>query len=612
MSRPTPVLLAWVGVVTAAGAAGAVWAGLRAGDDPTGRLGITLVVLAVLSANSTIPIPRTGVRVNADTAFLLALIALGADHVAALVAGFDMAMASLVGGTGRKRPHTVPFNAAAGLLGALGAGAVFRMGDGAWLAPAPLLGAALAMFAVNTVVVAVAIRVASGALPQAWREGLVVTAIGYVAAGSVAWLLASVPDLVSSVVVATPLVGVIWLAWRSWNEKTEERAERLREREQLFLPTLEALVAAIEARDEKTHGHNRRVRSYAIGLARLLGGDEQLLTAIGYGALLHDVGKIAIPDALLHAGRALTPDELTRVRRHASIGSDLIRHVPFPAGVVEVVRHHHERWDGAGYPDGLAGEQIPLAARIVAVCEAYDDQRTGGGWRPGCSHAEALAAIENDGGTAFDPIVLAAFLRWQRATPASEDERLRWTAANDAIRDASLEQARLHEIAWRDELTGIANGRALRRDLARMCEGGGLVGVLMMDLDGFKGVNDHFGHAAGDEALRIVGQALAALESPERRAYRNGGDEFVVLVAGGQELERHAVEIRDLVEQGRIPVSEREYVPLRVSIGGVALRGAPDALLKAADEAMYAVKQRRKAGKPRGGRPDVFPMEQAS
>lgn len=602
-------VLAYVALVVAAAGVCTVAMGLLP-SAPIGWFGLGVALLALLASTSTVAIPGTGVTLNVDTPFVLALVLLDHGPLAIAVSAVDMAAATIWAGLARRRPHTLPFNAAAGALGAAAAVGLVQASQGA-PEPLPAFAAGLAMFVANSAVVAGAVRVSSGRLPDGeWRENLLVTGLGYLASASLAWLLVTAP-LIG--MLAAPVAGVVWAAYHSRQGHATERVERVREREEMYLPTLEALVAAIEARDESSVGHNRRVRNYALGLAQAVGiVDEEVLTAIKYGGLLHDVGKIAIPDTLLHAQRRLDEAELVRVRRHAAIGSDLIRHVPFPPGVVEVVRHHHERWDGRGYPDGLAGEAIPLAARFVAIAEAYDDQRTGGGWRAPSEQDAALTAIARDGDQAFDPKLIAAFLRWQRSSPSSPDEQLRWNGANDAIRESSLEQARLHDLAFRDALTGLMNGRAFHRDLDAACASGAPIGLLMLDLDGFKGVNDHFGHDFGDRMLERVGVALATIEGAERRAYRNGGDEFVVLLAGAtaENLSRHVDAVRAAAQAERVPVpasGPRAHLPVRTSIGAAVARGGtPEALIKAADGAMYVDKQSRTSRKARGERPDVL------
>ncbi len=603
MSAPPPsrALLAYVTLVCGAGTGAGIVSALvldSAAGDP---FLVAAVVLVGFAGSPTVPLPGTGVRLNVDVPFLVALAIRGAEREVVLLAGLNLALAAYRSGTARTRPHVGALNLGAGFLGGVGCVGAYALAVAAGLPePLPAMAAAAGLFALNVLAVAGAIRVATGALPgPAWREGMGLAGVGYLASASIAWIATRAPEGMAVGLVVLPLVAVVWQAWQAWRRQQEERLAREREREELFLPTLEAICAAIEARDPATHGHNRRVEALSVALARELGiVDQEALHGIRIGALLHDIGKIAIPDALLHAERRLTPAELEIVRRHAVLGSELVRHVPFPSAVLEIVRHHHERWDGNGHPDRLAGEGIPLAARIVAICDAFDD-RCQGISRERSDPPQALAHLAEDSGLAFDPTVFQAFVRLRApGVPAAPDTRVNPAAAT--IATASREQAAAAQLAWRDELTGLGNSRALRRQLETLdrCV------VLMLDLDGFKGVNDTYGHEVGDVAIRLAGAALAAIETPERTAYRNGGDEFVVVLAHCDDPAPHLEAVRARLELVRIPVGEQRYVPMRVSVGAAVGRGGSE-LLCEADAAMYADKRARRDGRARGGPPEV-------
>ncbi|RIH83239.1 Cyclic di-GMP phosphodiesterase response regulator RpfG [Meiothermus luteus] len=151
------------------------------------------------------------------------------------------------------------------------------------------------------------------------------------------------------------------------------RLERTRQLEAAYEGALRAIGLALEARDRETAGHTDRVAAMAEALGRALGLSEGELRDLRWGAYLHDVGKLVIPDSILLKPGKLTPEEFSTMKTHVQLGDDLVRHLPFvPKGARQVVRHHHERWDGRGYPDGLSGEQIPLLARIFAVCDVFD------------------------------------------------------------------------------------------------------------------------------------------------------------------------------------------------------------------------------------------------
>ncbi|MBI4299549.1 MAG: GAF domain-containing protein [Chloroflexi bacterium] len=187
---------------------------------------------------------------------------------------------------------------------------------------------------------------------------------------------------------------------------TQETARLLDARQGI----MQSLLAAVEARDPYTRGHSDRVREYARSLARRLGLDEPEVEIISSAAQLHDLGKIAISDTILLKQARLTPPEWTEVTRHSEKGEELIRLLGFLEGALPIVRGHHERFDGEGYPDNLAGETIPLGARILAVADAYDALTTTRPYRRAFSHDEAVDMLQNGAGTQWDPEIVETFL----------------------------------------------------------------------------------------------------------------------------------------------------------------------------------------------------------
>jgi HD-GYP domain-containing protein (c-di-GMP phosphodiesterase class II) len=190
----------------------------------------------------------------------------------------------------------------------------------------------------------------------------------------------------------------------------QERA-RAQDLRRSYIATVRALSNAVEARDAYTGKHAERVAAYGMELAREAGLDVADSPQIEFGFLLHDVGKVAVPDAILFKSSSLTHDEYTLVMSHPVIGSEILRDVDFLGEGKLVVRHHHERWDGTGYPDGLHGEAIPLAARVFAVADALDALTTDRPYRPASSFEHAREEIRAGLGTQFDPAVIAAYDR---------------------------------------------------------------------------------------------------------------------------------------------------------------------------------------------------------
>ena len=174
---------------------------------------------------------------------------------------------------------------------------------------------------------------------------------------------------------------------------------------------VQALAAAIEARDNYTHEHSEQVVSLATDVAKLLGLPPAELDAVRHGALLHDVGKLAIPNEILHKPGPLTDAEWHVMAEHPVIGERILRRTPQLGHLAPIVRHEHERWDGGGYPDGLAGTDIPIASRIILACDAYNAMITTRPYRDAMSAADAVAELRDKSGTQFDPEVVAALLK---------------------------------------------------------------------------------------------------------------------------------------------------------------------------------------------------------
>ncbi len=192
-------------------------------------------------------------------------------------------------------------------------------------------------------------------------------------------------------------------------ERTAELDKALEEIESSYRATLKALVQALETRDFETHGHSERVVTFSLRLAYELGLDKELLRDLELGALLHDIGKIGVPDAVLRKPAALNDDEWRKMKLHPLHGQKILRNIAFLEGASRVVSQHHEKWDGTGYPNGLCGEDIHIGARIFSVADAFDAMVSDRVYRKGCSYEAALAELEKFSGTQFDPQVIEAF-----------------------------------------------------------------------------------------------------------------------------------------------------------------------------------------------------------
>ena len=569
-------------------------------------------------------------------------------------------------------------------------------------------------------------------------------------------------------------------AYHIHTSRLAQKTREITEASRVHLATVEALATAIDARDQVGIGHVRRTQVYAVGIGSILGLPADELEALNTGALLHDIGKLAVPDHILNKPGRLTPAEMEKIKIHASVGASILEKVNFAYPVVPTVKYHHEMWDGSGYPEGLRGENIPLTARILSVADAFDSLRGVRSYRAAVSRDEARRFLINGSGTQFDQKIVDIFLRnlqkleaqieaqglsysfdeesaaamgaaaidensdrsyveqikranrevytlyelarvfssslnleetlslfvqkigdlvpfdtcivylfedsqefakavyiegdnknlfkgkrvktgegatgfvlkkrqarcaensgldfsfnqpklthdysamaslplmsddrmlgavslYSHSLKTYEEEHLRLLEtvariASDAL-GLSLQHAESENRALTDSLTSLPNARSLQlqfeRETARADRSNGSFQVLMLDLDGFKAVNDTYGHTAGDRLLK----ELAKVMSGQLRDYdflaRYAGDEFVVIVpeTDAQHIEELCRRIGAAVFNFELPVDDGKTARVGISIGSASYPqdGATlDEVIVAADKQMYAAKAERK------------------
>jgi diguanylate cyclase (GGDEF)-like protein/putative nucleotidyltransferase with HDIG domain len=615
----------------------------------------------------------------------------------------------------------------------------------------------------------------------ATRGGVAWTGLSYAGTSAMACLIVKLLTIVPfyALMISVPILAITYFTYKAYLDRVETSNRHAEQVADLHLKTIEALAIAIDAKDEVTHDHVRRVQIYATGLARLFGLSDPEIEALKAGALLHDIGKLAVPDYILNKPGALTPAEFDRMKVHTIVGAEILDRVGFPYPVVPVVRHHHERWDGRGYPDGLRGDEIPITARIMTLADCFDAVREDRKYRKAMTHDEAIAMLKEGSGTVFDPNVVKTFLdhlnefeaevREQRVEPrmigtehktgglepeqsdsgpfvferirsahrevitlydiaqtigtsldlrdtfavfasrledivsyttcvlflvnpdstdleaahvAGRDaERFRgkrvpsgggitgWVVANatamhncdprldldalsvessedyrtatvvplirdktvlgalalysadqdsytadhlrlieavaklatDAIANA-VHHERTETSALTDLSTGLPNARALRyrfeeeSDRARRHRD--CFSVMMMDLDGFKAVNDKLGHQAGDQLLREIARLLSGQVRSADFVSRYAGDEFVaILQVGPEEVAELATRMQNAIDKHDFGFNGvKLFIGMSVGSASFPMDGDTlDTLLLAADRAMYADKTRRKA-----------------
>jgi diguanylate cyclase (GGDEF)-like protein/putative nucleotidyltransferase with HDIG domain len=218
--------------------------------------------------------------------------------------------------------------------------------------------------------------------------------------------------------VGALIIVLVHLLYR-FNEKrvgevTRAQADKVRYVEEiadLHMNTIESLAIAIDAKDQTTHGHVRRTQIYATEMGKLLKVKDQELRALVAGALLHDIGKLAVPEYILNKPGKLTEAEFAKMKIHPTVGGDILKRVNFPYPVEDIVRYHHEKWDGSGYPKGLKAEMIPLVARIISVVDFYDATRCDRPYRKGMKREDSLTLLQKMSGSSFDPKVVELFTK---------------------------------------------------------------------------------------------------------------------------------------------------------------------------------------------------------
>jgi diguanylate cyclase (GGDEF)-like protein/putative nucleotidyltransferase with HDIG domain len=580
-------------------------------------------------------------------------------------------------------------------------------------------------------------------------------------------------------IVVVPITVFAIAAYRIHLSRLEQKTKQILEASRVHLATVEALATAIDARDQVGHGHIRRTQIYAVGLGEALGLGDDDINALRTGALLHDIGKLAVPDHILSKSGPLTPAELEKTKIHAPVGAAILERVGFQYPVVPTVKYHHERWDGKGYPDGLSGEEIPLTARILAIADTYDTLRSARSFRAGMPRVAAREMLRKRAGTHFDPSLMGVFLKKLNALEAAieiqglsyggpgsperaaEDQpqsfveqiklankevftlfelarefgssenltdmlslftsklkelvpfdtvviylldatrryanaahvsgrnqdilhlrrikvgegatgivlkrqemvknvnpdldfslshleliqqystmiSLPLIAENDVIGAVSLyshdldeygdEHIRLLETvahigaeaiaksqqhaetkahALTDPMTGLPNARSLQKhfekEMARAARTGSNIQVLVMDLDGFKAVNDTFGHKVGDQMLREVGRVIGEQLRDYDFLSRYGGDEFVAVIPGADQMV--VLELCSRIEKAVCELKleiepDGPYASVGVSLGtaNYPQQGETfDQMIVAADKAMYVRKSARKGKAP--------------
>jgi putative nucleotidyltransferase with HDIG domain len=388
---------------------------------------LILAALTLLTGSFTVRIPKINARLSVSDTFVFASVLLFGPAAGTITVLLDALIISLRLQYPSREPFRVIFNLSLAALSTWVAAQVFFIVSG--IQPYsieqtplgqilfPLFLFTLTYFLVNTWLVTIVLALEQGkpAYPI-WRDNFFWLAVNYFGGASVAALLVTYTKEVdfTTLGIIVPLLLISYLTFKTSMGRIEDANKHLLEVNKLYLSTIETLAMAIDAKDQITHGHIRRVQRLAVGLAQSVGvQDEIQIKAIEAAALLHDMGKLAIPEFILNKPGRLTPSEFEVMKQHANIGADILGSIHFPYPVVPIVRHHHEAWDGSGYPDKLRGVSIPLGARILSVVDCFDALTSDRPYRPAWSVEEAISVLVQRRGTMYDPLIVDKFIEAQ-------------------------------------------------------------------------------------------------------------------------------------------------------------------------------------------------------
>jgi diguanylate cyclase (GGDEF)-like protein/putative nucleotidyltransferase with HDIG domain len=386
-------------------------------------VGTFVVLLALSSITSvfkvTLPLARSGSTMSVSYAVDFAALLLLGPNETMLVAAVSAWSQCSFRIKERNPAYRTLFSMACLVITVQAAGHVYIWLDGVpgvfnpWTLAKPLVGAATAYFLINTFMVATAIALSTHQnVLKVWNENFLWSAPSYFV-GALAAGIAFAIFSASGQWVAPLALAPLYLTYRSYKVylgRVEDEQRHVREMADLHLATIEALALAIDAKDQTSQTHIRRVQLYASSLARALDMRENEIQGVKTAALLHDIGKLAVPEHILSKPGPLTPEEFQKIRAHPKVGADIISAVPFPYPVAPLILSHHERWDGKGYPAGLKGEEIPLGARILSVVDYFDALMAERPYHKAMGFDAAVALLQQEAGKGLDPKVVHHFI----------------------------------------------------------------------------------------------------------------------------------------------------------------------------------------------------------
>jgi len=505
-----------------------------------------LAGLTLLTGSFTVKVPSTNASLSVSETFVFTSVLLFGPEAGAVTVVLECLVILFWMKPKGRAFHRILFNLAAPSIAIWSSGTLFYVLSGIDVYSRqttslqglffPLLLFTALYFLLNSSLVAIALGFETGGSAlYIWWTNFTWLSVNYFSGASVAALLVTYTRQLDIRIlgIIVPLLVVSYLTFRTAMGRVEDSNNHLSELNRLYLSTIETLAMAIDAKDQITHGHIRRVQTYAVSLATQVGvSDPKLIKAIEAAALLHDMGKLAVPEYILNKPGRLTVAEFEKMKLHASVGADILSAIEFPYPVVPIVRHHHENWDGTGYPAGLRGTEIPIGARILAVVDCFDALTSDRPYRPRLPDDDAVAILLQRRGVMYDPLIVDTFIKIQsQIVPEGADTKgLATSVLNEITTAASvLRESDYPSVGFDDIAAGSGEARALF-DLAQA-------------------LTEHPSPAQVSEAVasrmrRLVPFALVVFYS-----YDSKTDEVVAMYAVGESA--------SLVRGIRIPIAQR-------------------------------------------------------
>lgn len=375
--------------------------------------------------------------------------------------------------------------------------------------------------------------------------------------------------------------------------------EKTKEMERITIQAIMTVANTVDAKDDYTKGHSMRVAAYSEILAQRLGWSEEDIQNIYYVAMLHDVGKIGVPDAVLNKPFKLTDLEFRLIKGHTIMGAEILKDFKMFPNVSIGAKYHHERYDGKGYPEGLKGESIPLVARVIGLVDSYDAMTSNRVYRRRLNDNIVMEELERGKGSQWDPELVDIFVRLVKEGALErvwmpEEDMASPIFDSEKIVGLSMGAENVLESPT-DYLTGLLSKRKGEEEItAALRKVGGC--LMILDLDHFKRINEEHGHLIGDYALRVTSDVLREVCGRDT-VCRTGGDEFLYFIEGVRRREEAVDKVKEILEafarkQEEVELLKETQLSVGISISDADGREFSE-LYQRADKALYHVKQNK-------------------